>query len=122
MVNFEREIRRFIFVGLIVLITDMSIYYTLIKIINYDVAKVIAFVFGTIVAFVLNKLWTFQKYQKKFSEVWQFIVLYTFALLVNVVTNHFVIDLTNLIFFSYLVATTMSTMINFLGQKLWVFR
>ena len=94
----------------------------LLEFLQNDIAKTISFFLGTLVAYTINKYWTFEKYEKSYKEVFQFGVLYSLTLFANVLTNHYVLNLTGIIFFSFLCATGLSTVLNFLGQKFWVFK
>lgn len=96
--------------------------YLLLNFLSHNPAKAISFILGTIVAFVLNKYWTFQKYKRSFNEVLKFGVLYSATLGANVMTNKIVLELTHIVFLAFLVATGVSTVLNFIGQKFWVFK
>jgi putative flippase GtrA len=89
---------------------------------SHDVAKAISFFLGTIVAFIINKYWTFEKHEKSYKEIVQFTILYSLTLGANVITNKFVLIQIDSILFAFLVATGVSTVLNFLGQKFWVFK
>ena len=89
---------------------------------HHDIAKILSFILGTIVAFVINKYWTFGRYKKSYKQIFQFIILYSATLFVNVMINRSVLDLTELVFLAFLIATGASTILNFVGQKWWVFK
>ncbi len=122
MSKLKKELKRFLIAGFSAVGTDLVTYYILLNFLSHDVAKAISFLFGTIVAFVINKYWTFEKHDKSYKEVVQFTILYTITLGANVVTNKFVLEQTDSILFAFLVATGVSTVLNFLGQKFWVFK
>ena len=94
----------------------------LLNFLSHDLAKAISFLLGTTVAFIINKYWTFEKYDKSYKEVVQFTILYTLTLGANVITNKFILVQMDSILFAFLVATGVSTVLNFLGQKFWVFK
>ncbi|MGE4457261.1 MAG: GtrA family protein [Arcobacteraceae bacterium] len=118
----KKELKRFLVAGLSAVGTDLVTYYILLNFFHHDVAKAISFLLGTIVAFVINKYWTFEKHEKSYKEIFQFGLLYTFTLGANVIVNKLVLDNTNIVFLAFLVATGVSTVLNFLGQKYWVFK
>ena len=122
MSKLKKELKRFLIAGFSAVGTDLVTYYILLNFLSHDIAKAISFLFGTIVAFVINKYWTFEKHDKSYKEVVQFTILYTLTLGVNVVTNKFVLVQMDSILFAFLVATGVSTVLNFLGQKFWVFK
>jgi putative flippase GtrA len=118
----KKELKRFLVVGISAVTIDLTTYYLLLDFLSHDIAKAISFLLGTIFAFVINKYWTFEKHKKSYTEVFQFGVLYSVTLGVNVLTNKMVIDNTQMVFLAFLMATGASTVLNFIGQKWWVFR
>ena len=118
----KKELKRFLVVGISAVTIDLTTYYLLLDFLSHDIAKAISFLLGTIFAFVINKYWTFEKHKKSYTEVFQFGVLYSVTLGFNVLTNKMVIDNTQMVFLAFLIATGVSTVLNFIGQKWWVFR
>ena len=118
----KKELKRFLLAGLSAVATDLATYYILLNFIPHDIAKAISFLLGTILAFIINKYWTFEKYQKSYKEMMKFGILYSLTLGANVMTNNIVLEYTSLVFLAFLVATGVSTLLNFIGQKWWVFR
>jgi putative flippase GtrA len=117
-----KELKRFLVAGVCAVTIDLIAYYLLLDFLSHDIAKAISFVLGTIFAFLINKYWTFEKHKKSYKEVFQFGVLYIVTLGFNVLTNKMVIDNTQMVFLAFLMATGVSTVLNFIGQKWWVFR
>jgi len=122
MSKIKKELKRFLLAGLSAVVTDLATYYILLNFIPHDIAKAISFLLGTILAFIINKYWTFEKYQKSYKEMMKFGILYSLTLGANVMTNNIVLEYTSLVFLAFLVATGVSTVLNFIGQKWWVFR
>lgn len=122
MSQIKKELKRFLVAGLSAVGTDLLTYYVLLNFISSNIAKGISFLLGTIVAFGINKYWTFEKHEKSFKEIIQFGILYAFTLGVNVITNKVALDKTNIVLLAFLVATGVSTILNFIGQKFWVFK
>ena len=120
--NLKKEVKRFLVAGFSAVSTDLIIYYIMIYYLNHDIAKTFSFLLGTIVAFVINKHWTFQKHEKSYKEIFQFGVLYATTLGANVLTNRFVLDTSEMVFLAFFIATGVSTVLNFTGQKWWVFK
>jgi putative flippase GtrA len=88
-----------------------------------NISKGISFLLGTVVAYIINKYWTFEKKEKSYREMFQFGILYGFTLGANVLVNKIVLDLSNnTIILGFIVATGVSTILKFVGQKWWVFR
>ena len=130
----KKEISRFIISGICAVATDMLFYYILSFFIEISAAKAISFLLGTITAYLMNKFYTFEQKKKSMAEVIKFIFLYLFSLSANVIVNKLCllilpifigIVLKNfqiLKFIAFLCATGTSTIINFIGQKFWVFK
>lgn len=117
------ELKRFIIAGLFAVGTDLTSYYLLLKILPYSYAKGISFLLGTIVAYVINKFWTFQKNKKSSRELIQFGLLYFSTLILNVFINNVTLYLSrDMVFLAFIVSTTFSAILNFIGQKWWVFK
>ncbi|TRX13402.1 GtrA family protein [Flavobacterium gawalongense] len=118
----QKELKRFLVAGLSAVSTDFGIYYILLNFFSTGVSKAISFLLGTIVAYVINKYWTFEKHEKSYKEIIRFGILYSLTLGVNVITNKIVLENVNIIFLAFFVATGVSTVLNFIGQKFWVFK
>lgn len=122
MSQIKKELKRFLVAGLSAVGTDLASYYLLLNFLSHDVAKGISFLLGTIVAYIINKYWTFEKHEKSYTEILKFGVLYSVTLGVNVMTNKIVLEMTEIVFLGFLIATGVSMVLNFIGQKWWVFR
>lgn len=118
----KKELKRFIVAGISAVSTDLITYYILLNFLPHSVSKTISFLLGTVVAFVINKYWTFEKHTKSYTEVAKFGFLYLVTLGANVFANAVVLKYFSLVFLAFLVATGVSTILNFLGQKFWVFK
>lgn len=131
----KKEIARFIVSGICAVTTDMLFYYLLSNFLEISLAKGISFLIGTITAYLMNKYYTFEQKDKSAKEVIQFVSLYLVSLLVNIGINkislillplplQYLPSLTNyqtVKLLAFLLATGASTVLNFLGQKFWVF-
>lgn len=123
MSKIKKELLRFLIAGSCAVATDLGFYYLLIEFLEKSIAKASSFILGTIVAYLINKFWTFEK--KRFSsiELIKFVFLYAFTLFVNVKTNQIILtSLENELLLAFLCATGLSTILNFIGQKWWVFK
>ncbi len=103
--------------------TDTIVYFVLLSVLGHNVAKTISFISGSIVAFLINKFYTFEQHLLSWQEVVRFAVLYISTLFANVAVNAGVLwILTDWVKLAFLMATGTSTVLNFLGQKFWVFK
>ena len=121
--NIKKQMLRFLVAGFSAVGTDLTIYYLLLNFFAHSLSKAISFLSGTIVAYLINKFWTFEQKNHSWSEIVRFTMLYCTTLFANVGVNKVVlILLPNKTFFAFLCATGTSTILNFIGQKWWVFR
>lgn len=126
----KKQIIGYVISGLLATGTDFIIYHLLSShVFGYNLSKTISFLMGTLVAFFYNKYITFNAPDKSISEVVKFFTLYVVSMVFNVVTNHFSIVILSKISYamklvvltSFILATMVSMIINFFGQKFWVF-
>ena len=123
MKELRKEIPRFLVAGFSAVGTDMGIYYLLVRHLPYSTSKAFSFLSGTCVAYVINKYWTFEKKEKSLAQVIKFFALYTVTLGANVGVNEVVlVSAPGSMLIAFLAATGTSTILNFTGQKWWVFK
>lgn len=119
----KKELSRFLVVGISAVLTDFLVYYFLINFLPHFGAKTISFLAGTILAYFFNKHWTFEKKEKSHKEMFSFLTLYLCTLVVNVTVNQLSLHfLYGYVFLAFLLAIGTSTVLNFIGQKWWVFK
>ena len=119
----NKEIYKFLIVGSSSVLLDFIIYRILVSSgLDVSSSKLLSFVSGSVFGFILNKYWTFNSKKKAFKEIIYYIVLYTITAYLNIEVNKFVLGLYTNTLFSFLCATGVSTVINFLGQKFIVFK
>ena len=118
----KQQLVKFIVSGVIAVAVDFGVYYLLNNYTSHNVSKGISFLAGSIVAYLLNKFWTFDTKAFSGTQLFRFFFLYAVTLVINVLTNTGVLNLFNSVLFGFLCATGTSTILNFLGQKFWVFK
>lgn len=125
---------------------DLSIYYTLSQFLPTYVAKSVAIVLATIINYQLNKAWTWKQKGRNNQTLLKYILLYALSGTMNVLSNEFflvVLPSAELVlnldypkealdlpifavkidkFFAVIFATIVGMIVNFIGQKLWVFK
>ena len=116
------ELLKFCVGGGSAVVVDFVVYLLLKNIVQVSTAKAISYVTGAAAGFVINKLWTFQCKKFKVSEIIKYIALYICSAFANTLVNKFVLMLLPSVTFAFLCATGTSTIINFIGQKFFVFR
>ena len=117
-----KEVLRFLVGGGTAVVVDFCIYRLLVLFSwNMDIAKMISFICGAGVGFIINKFWTFERKQFMIKEVLKYVALYTCTGVINAIVNRCTLSIINIQIMGFLVATGVSTVLNFLGQKYVVF-
>lgn len=118
-----KEILKFLVGGGSAVITDFTVYHIMLYFgIDLSLSKAISYVSGAAVGFIINKLWTFESKKFSIAEILKFIVLYAFSAIINTIVNYGALKIININILAFLCATGTSTIINYLGQKFFVFR
>jgi putative flippase GtrA len=122
------ELNKFLFVGMIAVCLDWGIYLTLTHFFGVGAAlsKLLSYLIGTIFAFITNGLLVFQKNLAP-TNFLKHLLLYTFSLLANTwifvaLESNFDSDSLISVGVALLTATFVSTVINFVGMRFWVFQ
>lgn len=132
----KKEIFRFIISGICAVATDLIFYYILSNFVELTIAKGLSFLIGTVTAYLMNKYFTFEQKKKSLKEVIKFFTLYIISFISNITVHKISLIILPMLFqyipfldeyqiiklFAFLFATGTSTIINFIGQKFWVFR
>lgn len=117
-----KEVLRFLVGGGTAVLVDFCIYRLLLFLSwNMDVAKMISFICGAGVGFIINKFWTFERKQFAIKEILKYVALYICTGFINAMVNRGVLYIVNIQILGFLVATGVSTILNFFGQKYIVF-
>lgn len=118
----KRELLRFLVGGGSAVLVDYITYKSFMTIgFDRNIAKGISFICGSAVGFVINKRWTFESSGFKKNEIIKYIVLYSCTAYINAMVNKMVLLVIPMETFGFLCATGVSTILNFLGQKYFVF-
>jgi putative flippase GtrA len=125
-----KQVRRFIVIGVLSVLIDFTVYMLLTRLeLSWDVSKGVSYVAGMVFGFIGNKLWTFESARRSPAEPVTYLMLYTTTLGVNVLVNRIVL----LVLagwlpsgwvkgLAFLVATGVTTILNFVGMKWITFR
>ncbi len=87
-----------------------------------SMSKGSSFILGSIVGFIINKYWTFESKSFSKGEIFRYIILYSCTAVINTAVNKTVLIIAPMELLGFLCATGISTILNFLGQKYFVFR
>lgn len=142
-----KQLTKFFIIGVSAVLVDFIVYYMLSDFIrvNTDISKAFGFIIGTIYTYFLNKRWTW-KYTEKSNKgmIATFGVVYLVSFVFNLLINKYGLEflpdylislsiqdhrgnVSNLIslkgdkFLAFFFATVVSAVVNFIGQKYFVF-
>lgn len=124
----KREFTIFLIVGTTTVLIDFMAYRSFVwmGLMGIDMAKAMSFLIGTMFAYLANRFWTFGLKQHTPGSAWRFALLYAATLGANVFVNALALTLLTdtvlAIHVAFLLATTVSASLNFLGMKLFVFK
>jgi putative flippase GtrA len=124
--KFPKEIRYFLVIGILTVLIDYLVYFLLRKFnINTSQAKAFGFVSGTFFAFLANRNITFRNHHNIWGQLYKFLILYSGTLFLNVTINNCLLNWFSYFDYkvqlSFLIATSTSAIINFIGMKHFVF-
>ncbi len=122
------QLKKFLAVGMIAVCLDWGIFLALINFFGVGVvlSKSLSYIIGTIFAFIANGKLVFQSYLAPVNFL-KHLALYTFSLLANTLffafsKLNFSFDSLTILGAALLTATFVSTVINFVGMRFWVFK
>jgi len=121
---FKHELVRYFCVGGGAVFIDFITYMAMIGPLNLNqsLSKGISYVLGALFAFAINKLWTFDSNRKTHEAFLRFAVLYATTFTLNVCINAFTLWLGFIAVIGFVLATATSILLNYIGQKFWVFK
>lgn len=109
--------------GLMSLGLDLIIYLLLTELlfISASLSKIVSFISASINSFILNKRFTFKIKEFYVKQPIKFFLIYSLSLFFNSSIHNF-LDKSYDGLIPFGIATFISVIINFSGQKFWVFR
>lgn len=117
---------KFCIVGATNTIITLVFFYLFNKVLllNYLLSTVVSYSIGTLNSYILNKQWTFYDKDKRILiQLIKFIAVNGISLAVNLIIMHLLVSKLYIdAFLSQIFATGFSTISNYLGSKLIVFR
>lgn len=130
----RHQIQSFVIIGILATLLDFGLYWWWHHYLTFSVAKTLSFLSGSLFVYLANKFFTFKQKKHSSKEIFKFAFLYFSTMLINVMANSGSIWLAKRLFpalwqhfpqliiiFAFLLATGLSTLLNFSGQKCWVF-
>ena len=122
----KKELTLFLIIGTLTVLIDYILYQYLLFIkFDINLAKGLSFISGTAFAYTSNRLFTFGYKDHAKGTLYRFIPLYTLTLFANVlINNEFLkrMSLEHSDVIAFIIATSFSAFINFIGMKFYVFK
>ena len=125
---YKKEIKYFVCIGILSVLIDFTIYHfaKYLGIILF-ISKGIGFIGGGYFSYFMNKNYTFQIKSSSKVQVIKFAIFFITSLLLNISTNGYFLNIltgTNIFKYqiTFLIATSISAVYNFLGMKILVFK
>ncbi|MFA5351394.1 MAG: GtrA family protein [Candidatus Omnitrophota bacterium] len=120
--NVKKQIIRFLIAGIIVNVTDFSIYYILFHFLTYNISKGVSFTCAGIIGYLLSKYWTFKHKETSYAEIGRYVIISFLAIGINVFTNQSILDAwPGSVFSALIIATMLTGLFTFVCFKRWVF-
>lgn len=139
--DIHKEFIKFAMIGTLSVGVDLVLYYIFLEVFpekviglltNEMIAKALSFIGGLAVTYYFNLYWTWKlKGHSHKNFMMKFILLYSGSLVLNVITNSGILYLLHEMavfhhlpykyLIAFVVATALSGILNFVGQKFWVF-
>ena len=118
-----RQLLSYSSIGFVSVLIDGIVYIVLsdIFLISKSLSKIISFIVGSVNSFLGNKIFTFRLKSFNYKEPIKFILLHIVFLIANSSTHDFFLKIFDG-FLPFAISTIVSVIINFSGQKLWVFK
>ena len=118
-----RQLLSYSSIGFVSVLIDGIVYIVLsdIFLISKSLSKIISFIVGSVNSFLGNKIFTFRLKSFNYKEPIKFILLNIVSLIANSSTHDFFLKIFDG-FLPFAISTIVSVIINFSGQKLWVFK
>ncbi len=120
--KYQKEIR-FLIIGGISTTIDFIFYMLFSTKIDISISKLLSMTIATIFSYIFNKNWTFSVKEKSHAIlVIKYIICQLLNILCNTLTNTIVFKITGLKVVSFIAATGIAMIVNFLLQNKVVFK
>jgi putative flippase GtrA len=118
------EFIKFALVGLLNTGVDVAIFFLLTWVgTQYVVAQIVSYSCGAGNSYLLNKFWTFRSSGLSYAEIIRFITVNLVTLGISIVVLSLLFETAGMeLPMSKALATVSALAVNFLGNKLWVFK
>lgn len=136
----NKQLIKFSLIGFLAVFVDLAFYTFFLKYVftgemaglsAESISKTLSFLCGMVITYQFNKRWTWKKKDRNHRRLVKFSILYGTSLVMNVAVNAFVIWFLNYIkdsievphiyLLAFIAATGSSALLNYTGQRFWVF-
>ena len=114
----------FILAGIFAVLVDYLVYIFINNYFNISLSKGISFFCGVIISWLINSTLTFKTLKKKLIKFIKYLIILVVTMFLNINVNLICLGLIQnkyAILISFLIATSCSTIANFIFFKYWVF-
>lgn len=119
----RRHLLRFGVIGVTSVLIDLTVYSGLLALMVLPTpAKGVSYVAGMVFGFLGNKFWTFGSRRGSASEPVTYLLIYSITLAINMAVNAGVLQQSGSKWMAFVLATGVSTVLNFLGLRWVTFR
>ena len=119
----ENQILIFIVIGGLATTIDFIVYSYLLNFFSINFSKLISMLVSSLFSYFMNKIFTFNKgknYNSKYLT--KFYIIFLLNLLTNIFVNYYVYKWTSIKILAFILATLFGMIVNFIGQKFFVFK
>ncbi len=119
----ENQILIFIVIGGLATTIDFIVYSYLLNFFSINISKLISMLNSSLFSYFMNKIFTFNKgknYNSKYLI--KFYIIFLLNLLTNIFVNYYVYKWTSIKILAFILATLFGMIVNFIGQKFYVFK
>ena len=119
----ECQILIFLVIGGLATTLDFIIYNYLLNFFSINISKLISMLSSSLFSYFMNKIFTFNKgknYNSKY--LLKYYIVFLINLLTNVSVNYYICKWTSIKILAFILATLFGMIVNFIGQKFYVFK
>ncbi len=121
----SKQFFRFALIGLESTVLNYLVFLVLFHYVGvfYVLASALGFISGTLLGFIFNKLYTFESRANSLVKLPFYFMVYTFSLIFTIVFISFLVEILRINpLVSNLIVMFITTLINFFGTKILVFK
>ena len=121
----KKEIFRYLIVTPFIGLTDLGIYFLLIRFWPHSVSKAISYIIANGTGYLFNKHWVFKREEKQAAvpEAGRYLIVDVVLFAANVAINQGMLYISHhAVFLSIAMASLVTALLSFTFKKLWVFK